>query len=46
MSISVCVSPYRDAWNNLKSTSKSQASNDYIQRVTDIKCAKNIDNQV
>lgn len=37
---------FRDAWNTLKSMSKSQASKEYIQRVTDIKQKNNIENQV
>ena len=36
----------RDAWNNLKSTSRSQAMDDYIERVADIKQKNNIENQV
>ncbi|CAF2956791.1 unnamed protein product [Rotaria sp. Silwood2] len=34
-----------DAWNSLKSISKSQASKEYIQRVADIKQKNNIENQ-
>jgi hypothetical protein len=37
---------FRDAWNSLKSMSKSQASKEYIQRVTDIQGQNNIENQV
>ncbi|CAF0886327.1 unnamed protein product [Adineta steineri] len=34
-----------DAWNSLKSMTKSQASKEYIQRVTDIKENNDIENQ-
>jgi hypothetical protein len=40
------LSKFRDAWNSLKSMSKSQASKEYIQQVTDIKQKNNIENQV
>ncbi len=40
------LSKFRDAWNALKSVSKSQASKEYIERVTDIKEKNNIENQV
>jgi hypothetical protein len=40
------LSKFRDAWDSLKSISKSQASKEYIERVTDIKQKNNIENQV
>ena len=40
------MSIFRDAWNSVKSMSKSQASNEYIRRVTDIKRKNNIEDQV
>jgi len=43
---SCLLSKFRDAWDSLKSMSKSQASKEYIERVTDIKQKNNIENQV
>ncbi len=40
------LSKFRDAWNSLKSMSKSQASKEYIERVADIKRKNNVENQV
>lgn len=35
----------RDSWNSVKSMAKTQASKEYIDRVTEIKQKNNIDNQ-
>ena len=40
------LSKFRDAWNSLKAMSKSQASKEYIERVTEIKQKNNVENQV